>query len=76
MLQVYELGIQSCIVEGGSKTLQAFIDQSLYDEIHQFMGTETYLNNGVKAPKLPFDLYQKERRELGGNDILKVFVKG
>lgn len=41
--------IQSIIIEGGSKTLQAFIDQHIWDEARIFKGKTTF-NNGIKAP--------------------------
>jgi diaminohydroxyphosphoribosylaminopyrimidine deaminase/5-amino-6-(5-phosphoribosylamino)uracil reductase len=46
---LYKLGIQSVLVEGGAKTLQAFIDGNLWDEALVFEGTSIF-NEGVKAP--------------------------
>lgn len=43
--------LQSIIIEGGSQTLQTFIDANLWDEAHVFTG-ETEFKNGVKAPEL------------------------
>lgn len=43
--------VQSVIIEGGSRTLQTFIDASLWDEAYVFTG-ETEFKNGVKAPEL------------------------
>ena len=45
--------ITSLIVEGGSYTLQQFIDKELWDEARVFSGTR-YLENGIPAPKLKF----------------------
>jgi len=47
--KIYEQGIQSLIVEGGSKTLQAFIDCGLWDEAHIYIAPHC-LEKGVKAP--------------------------
>lgn len=44
--------ISSLMVEGGSKTLQAFIDAGLYDEI-RIETSPQLLHRGVKAPTLP-----------------------
>jgi diaminohydroxyphosphoribosylaminopyrimidine deaminase/5-amino-6-(5-phosphoribosylamino)uracil reductase len=44
--------IQSIVVEGGTKTLQQFINKGLYDEIIIFQNT-ALLENGVKAPIYP-----------------------
>ncbi len=41
--------IQSVIIEGGSKTLQTFIDENVWDEARVFTGTNTF-KTGVKAP--------------------------
>ena len=48
---LYKLKIQSVIIEGGSKTLQSFIDENLWDEARVFT-TKTMIEDGVKAPKL------------------------
>lgn len=43
--------IQSIIIEGGLNTLQAFIDQDMWDEARIFIGKTTF-NKGTKAPIL------------------------
>ena len=49
---LYKENIQSVIVEGGSQTLQTFIDANLWDEARVFV-SENSFNDGVVAPKLP-----------------------
>ena len=49
--QLYEKKIQSVIVEGGSKTLQRFIDSGLWDEARILIGDQIW-NSGLKAPLL------------------------
>lgn len=49
--QLYELKIQSVIVEGGCKTLQRFIDSQLWDEARILVGSQLW-ESGVKAPLL------------------------
>jgi len=49
VLYVHE--IQSVIIEGGSHTLQSFIDENLWDEAFVFVG-ERLFKEGVKAPVL------------------------
>lgn len=44
--------IQSVIIEGGTKTLQSFIDANLWDSARVFTGNSTF-GNGVVAPLLP-----------------------
>ena len=48
---LYQNQIQSVIIEGGLQTLQAFIDQDIWDEARIFIG-KTTLNKGTKAPIL------------------------
>lgn len=52
MQRLYDLQIQSVIVEGGSKILNAFIHAGVYDEI-RILQSNSILNGGVKAPELP-----------------------
>jgi len=46
---LYKHQIQSVIIEGGSKTLQHFIDINLWDEAQVFKGSSVFIK-GVKAP--------------------------
>lgn len=43
--------IQSLIIEGGSHTLQTFINEQLWDEAHVYIGTNTF-KKGIKAPEV------------------------
>ena len=47
--QLYERGIQSVIIEGGTKSLQHFIDARLWDEARIFI-TPKILGGGLKGP--------------------------
>jgi diaminohydroxyphosphoribosylaminopyrimidine deaminase/5-amino-6-(5-phosphoribosylamino)uracil reductase len=49
---LFKKNIQSVIVEGGSQTLQSFIDANLWDEARVFV-SENNFNEGIIAPKLP-----------------------
>lgn len=51
--------IQSVIIEGGSKTIQCFIDKNLWDEARIFKGQMAF-NNGVKAPNINGKIVNKE----------------
>ncbi len=46
---LYEAGIQSILVEGGTQLLESFINENLWDEIRLFSSKILFLN-GVKAP--------------------------
>lgn len=48
---LFEQQVQSMIVEGGTKTIQTFIDADLWDEARVFTGSVS-LRDGLKAPKL------------------------
>lgn len=46
---LYGENITSVLVEGGAKTLQAFLDADLWDEARVFIGNTSF-NSGIKAP--------------------------
>lgn len=48
---LFEKEIQSVIIEGGSKTIQHFIDSGFWDEARVFTGTIAF-GEGTKAPML------------------------
>jgi len=66
---LYKNNIQSIIIEGGTKTLQTFIDANLWDEARVFRGKKIF-QNGIIAPIISgnpvarFDII---------NDELKIF---
>ncbi|UEG51251.1 bifunctional diaminohydroxyphosphoribosylaminopyrimidine deaminase/5-amino-6-(5-phosphoribosylamino)uracil reductase RibD [Ferruginibacter lapsinanis] len=47
---LYQLKIQSVIVEGGAKLLQSFIDQNFWDEGRIITNTELTIGDGINAP--------------------------
>lgn len=69
--KLHGLNIQSVIVEGGAKTLQAFINEGLWDEARVFIG-DINLKNGIKGPKFKHSL---EKEVTFGNDQLKIYKK-
>ena len=48
----YKQNIQSILVEGGSKTLQTFIDNNLWDEARTITNTKLTIANGIPSPTL------------------------
>jgi diaminohydroxyphosphoribosylaminopyrimidine deaminase/5-amino-6-(5-phosphoribosylamino)uracil reductase len=50
---LYVLKIQSVLVEGGAKTLQAFLDQNCWDEIRVITNTTLHVDQGLQAPAVP-----------------------
>lgn len=59
---LFELNIQSLLVEGGAKTLQSFIDQGLWDEARIITNENTTLENGISAPDLKDFKFIKQER--------------
>ncbi|WP_232304835.1 bifunctional diaminohydroxyphosphoribosylaminopyrimidine deaminase/5-amino-6-(5-phosphoribosylamino)uracil reductase RibD [Maribacter thermophilus] len=57
---LHESNIQSIIVEGGSTTLQSFIDANLWDEARIFTGNSTF-KNGIKAPSIKGTVLHKQQ---------------
>lgn len=49
--EIYNAGLQSVIVEGGSQILNAFLTTGLYDEIRVFKSTQI-LGSGLPSPTL------------------------
>lgn len=49
---LYQLQIQSVIIEGGLFTLQQFIQEDLWDEA-RIIHTQTSISNGLAAPVIP-----------------------
>lgn len=50
--KLYENKLQALLVEGGSRLLQSFIDEGLWDEIYTEHSAKV-LENGVKGPVIP-----------------------
>jgi diaminohydroxyphosphoribosylaminopyrimidine deaminase / 5-amino-6-(5-phosphoribosylamino)uracil reductase len=67
---LFENNIQSVIIEGGSRTLQTFIDANLWDEARVFK-SNVILNEGVKAPKIEFK--KATRNEILEDELLIFF---
>ncbi|MBC8303105.1 MAG: bifunctional diaminohydroxyphosphoribosylaminopyrimidine deaminase/5-amino-6-(5-phosphoribosylamino)uracil reductase RibD [Pelagibacterales bacterium] len=66
--ELYKQNIQSVIIEGGTITLQSFIDISMWDEARIFT-TKENLIHGVRAPKIIGNT--REEAEIGV-DHLKI----
>jgi diaminohydroxyphosphoribosylaminopyrimidine deaminase / 5-amino-6-(5-phosphoribosylamino)uracil reductase len=50
--KLYQLNIQSVIVEGGTKLLQSFIDENIWDEARIITNTQQFIGEGLHAPVL------------------------
>jgi diaminohydroxyphosphoribosylaminopyrimidine deaminase/5-amino-6-(5-phosphoribosylamino)uracil reductase len=69
--QLAQDGIQSILVEGGTKIHTSFIEEGLFDEIRVIQGDIEILN-GVKAPQLPDGLILTDHHTYR-NDHIKVY---
>ena len=49
---LYQMNIQSLLVEGGASLLQSFIDENCWDEARVITNTEMEVPEGLKAPVL------------------------
>jgi diaminohydroxyphosphoribosylaminopyrimidine deaminase/5-amino-6-(5-phosphoribosylamino)uracil reductase len=81
MNALYHLNIQSVLVEGGAKLLQAFIDEGKWDEARVIINQQLNLRDnqnapiGLRAPKSD-DMVLQEEIMLGADTIKKFFPLG
>jgi diaminohydroxyphosphoribosylaminopyrimidine deaminase/5-amino-6-(5-phosphoribosylamino)uracil reductase len=59
---LFEMNIQSILVEGGAKTLQSFIDNSLWDEARVITNEKLIIENGIAAPEMKDFILEKQER--------------
>ncbi|MEP3836679.1 MAG: bifunctional diaminohydroxyphosphoribosylaminopyrimidine deaminase/5-amino-6-(5-phosphoribosylamino)uracil reductase RibD [Algibacter sp.] len=67
---LFNLEINSVIIEGGAKTLQTFIDENLWDEARVFIG-QSQFKDGINAPKLKGTLISEEKIQSDRLNIYK-----
>ena len=70
LTHLFEKNIQSVIVEGGTHTLQQFINNHLWDEARVFIA-ENKILNGVKSPD--FNFTQEKTIKIKNNQ-LKTYI--
>ena len=63
---LYKMNIQSIIVEGGTKTINHFLSNNLWDSIRVFKSSKN-IKDGIKSPDLDFSKFSKSEI---GDDIL------
>lgn len=68
---LYQLNIQSVLVEGGAQLLQSFIDAQLWDEARVITNTSLQIGEGLAAPVLTNA--QKTGEQLLQTDIIELF---
>ena len=67
---LYKRKIQSVIIEGGTKTLQAFIDDKLWDEARIFVSSQRF-HEGIAAPLIAGSV---DSHQTIKNDWLKILL--
>jgi diaminohydroxyphosphoribosylaminopyrimidine deaminase/5-amino-6-(5-phosphoribosylamino)uracil reductase len=70
---LYQLKIQSVMVEGGAKLLQSFIDEDMWDEARVISNGQLAIGKGLKAPKLE-NFVRREGQTLL-SDTINVYSK-
>ncbi|MEO8415820.1 MAG: bifunctional diaminohydroxyphosphoribosylaminopyrimidine deaminase/5-amino-6-(5-phosphoribosylamino)uracil reductase RibD [Ginsengibacter sp.] len=68
---LFEMNVQSVIIEGGTKTLQSFIDGDLWDEARVITNQELVLENGIAAPIMKN--FALEKQESYFNDLISYY---
>jgi diaminohydroxyphosphoribosylaminopyrimidine deaminase/5-amino-6-(5-phosphoribosylamino)uracil reductase len=68
---LYQLKIQSVIVEGGARLLQSFIDEGMWDEARKIKNYELRIMNGLPAPILEKELKIDEQKIF--SDMIEVY---
>ena len=71
---LFEINIQSVIVEGGRKILQSFIDAGLWDEARVITNKELTIEGGVDAPQIKNFKFIKQ--ETNFNDVINYYGNG
>jgi len=70
---LYQLKIQSVLVEGGARLLQSFIDEDLWDEIRVISNKQLAIGNGLAAPVIVTNNLEQEF--MIQTDSIKIYSK-
>ncbi|MDQ6609126.1 MAG: bifunctional diaminohydroxyphosphoribosylaminopyrimidine deaminase/5-amino-6-(5-phosphoribosylamino)uracil reductase RibD, partial [Bacteroidota bacterium] len=69
---LYQMQIQSILVEGGAKMLQSFIDAGFWDEARVIRNEQLTIGNGINSPELANTILQKQEKCFG--DTISYFL--
>src|SRR6185312_8637039 len=70
---LFEMNIQSIIVEGGANTLQSFINAGLWDEARIITNKKIIIENGIASPEMKGFL--QESQEEYDSDIINFYSR-
>jgi diaminohydroxyphosphoribosylaminopyrimidine deaminase / 5-amino-6-(5-phosphoribosylamino)uracil reductase len=69
---LYQLNIQSVLVEGGQRLLQSFIDEKMWDEARVITNPSMRVTEGIPAPSLSHEAIVSE--DSYDSDLLEIFI--
>ena len=69
---LYQMKVQSVLVEGGAQLLQSFIDENMWDEAKIITNEQLILKNGIHAPALQYHLMKDSEKIL--SDVISTYV--
>lgn len=67
--ELYRRGVQTLLVEGGTHTLQSFIDMNLWDEVYAEHGKKA-IDGRVPAPRMPAGTEWRHAKLFGGDFVI------
>ncbi len=70
---LYRLKIQSVIIEGGTKTIQSFIEHNAWDEARIITNMDLRINKGLSAPVLNHSNLLSS--QMIGQDLIQTFIQ-
>jgi diaminohydroxyphosphoribosylaminopyrimidine deaminase/5-amino-6-(5-phosphoribosylamino)uracil reductase len=70
---LFEMNIQSILVEGGPITLQSFIDTDLWDEARVITNEELIIKHGVATPEMKNFILEKQERYM--SDVISYYKR-
>lgn len=68
---LFEMNVQSVLIEGGTKTLQGFINSNLWDEARIIRNEKLVIENGISAPEMKGFVFKKQEKY--GDDAIAYF---
>lgn len=69
---LFELDIQSVLIEGGARLLQSFFDEGLFDEVRVITNRRLQVSIGLSSPEMPPLPLQQEW--LIEDDLIQIFT--
>ena len=69
---LYNLDIESVMIEGGAATLNSFLEEGLWDEARIIQNTSHVVNKGLYAPELHSAVMIN--KEVFGTDLIYYYI--